>query len=90
MDIEGRIVDWNAEAERVFGWSRDEAVGRPLAETIIPERYRAAHARGLDHYRVTGEGPLLGRRIEIEAVRRDQPEADTDCNISSAAASHGD
>jgi len=84
MDVEGRIVDWNAEAERIFGWTRDEAATRLLAETIIPERYRAAHARGLERYRATGEGPLLGRRVEIEAIRRDGSEFSVELTISPA------
>jgi len=82
MDVEGRIVDWNAEAERIFGWSRDEVTTRLLAETIIPERYRAAHARGLERYLATGEGPLLGQRVEIEAVRRDGSECSVELTIS--------
>jgi PAS domain S-box-containing protein len=82
MDIEGRIVEWNAEAERVFGWPRPEALGRLLADTVIPERYRTAHVRGLERYRATGEGPLLGRRIEIEGLRRDGSEFPVELTIS--------
>jgi endonuclease/exonuclease/phosphatase family metal-dependent hydrolase len=47
MDQEGRIVYWNASAEGVFGFTSAEAVGQMVAETIIPERYRDAHRRGL-------------------------------------------
>jgi PAS domain S-box-containing protein len=70
MDAEGRITDWNSQAEAIFGWSRQEAVGRPLAATIIPPQHRGAHARGLQRYLATGEGPVLNRRIEITAVDR--------------------
>jgi PAS domain S-box-containing protein len=84
MDAYGRIVDWNAEAERVFGWPREEALGRVLSETIVPERYRADHIRGLDRYLATGEGPLLGRRVEIEALRRDGSEFPVELTISPA------
>jgi PAS domain S-box-containing protein len=82
IDLEGRILDWNAEAERVFGWSREEALGRLAADTIVPERHRAAHVRGLEHYRATGEGPLLGRLIEIEALRKDGSEFPVELTIS--------
>jgi PAS domain S-box-containing protein len=82
IDAEGRILEWNDEAQRVFAWTREEVLGRLLTDTIIPERYRPAHAQGLDHYRATGEGPLLGRRIEIEALRRDGSEFPVELTIS--------
>lgn len=70
IDDEGRITEWNRAAEGTFGWERSEAVGRRLADTIVPERYRDAHTKGLARFVATGEGPLLGRRIEIEALHR--------------------
>ena len=70
MDEQGLICDWNPQAERIFGWSRQEALGRPLAETIIPPRFREAHQRGLDKFLKTGDGPILNQRIEISAMRR--------------------
>ncbi len=70
MDREGAIVDWNPQAERIFGWSRREAIGRSLAETIIPEPLRGRHLDGLVQYLHSGEGPVLNRRIEMRAVRR--------------------
>jgi PAS domain S-box-containing protein len=74
IDADGRITDWNRQAELVFGWARDEALGRPLAETVIPERYRADHRRGLARFLATGEGSALGRRLELAALRRDGTE----------------
>src|SRR5206468_12357491 len=71
MDARGRITFWNPQAERLFGWSRDEAMGRVLAELIIPPSLREAHTRGLDHYLDSGEGLLLGRVVEVMALRRD-------------------
>jgi PAS domain S-box-containing protein len=71
MDSEGRIVDWNPRAETTFGWSREEILGRSLAETIIPDRYREAHHRGLSRFLGTGEGPVLNQRFEITALHRD-------------------
>lgn len=67
---EGTIIEWNAQAERTFGWSRAEAIGRLLADMIIPPHYRAAHQNGLQHFWATGEGPLLNKPIELSALHR--------------------
>ncbi len=74
IDTEGRVIDFNAAAERTFGIPRDAIVGQPMAERVIPERFRDAHHRGLHHYLATGEGPVLHRRIEISALREDGSE----------------
>jgi PAS domain S-box-containing protein len=71
MDATGRVTFWNPRAVQIFGWTRREAVGRPLAELIIPPALRAAHMAGLQRFLRTGEGPLLGRRVEVAAVRKD-------------------
>src|SRR6266567_4937985 len=74
MDATGRVREFNPAAERVFGFRRDEVVGKELASLIIPPRLRERHRQGLAHYLKTGEGPLLGRLIEIAALRRDSTE----------------
>jgi PAS domain S-box-containing protein len=74
MDATGRVQEFNPASERVFGFSRSEAVGKELAELIIPPRLRERHRQGLAHYLKTGEGPLIGKLIEIEALRRDGSE----------------
>ena len=71
MDATGRVTFWNPRAEQIFGWSRDEAVGRPVADLIIPPGMRAAHEAGLARYLRTGDGKLLNRRIEMSAMRKD-------------------
>jgi sigma-B regulation protein RsbU (phosphoserine phosphatase) len=71
MDVDGRIVDFNPAAERIFGHARADAVGRLLADVIIPPAQRANHAAGIQAFRRTGHGPILGRRVELEALRSD-------------------
>jgi PAS domain S-box-containing protein len=82
MDSEGIIADWNAKAEATFGWTREEVLGRPLCDTIIPEQHRAAHERGFRHFLKTGEGPVLNKRIEITALHRDGHEFPIDLTVS--------
>jgi PAS domain S-box-containing protein len=71
IDHEGRVVEFNAAAERIFGFPRSTARGTLLANLIIPPRFREAHLKGIKRYLETGEGPALGRRIEISALRAD-------------------
>ena len=74
MDATGHVLEFNPAAERIFGFSREEAIGAELAELIIPPRMREQHRRGLAHFLKTGEGPVIGRRIEIEGLRKDGTE----------------
>jgi PAS domain S-box-containing protein len=82
MDADGFIIDWNRQAEMTFGWSREEVVCRQLHEVIIPPSHRAAHLRGVQQFLATGEGPLLNRRIEVPALRRDGEEFPAELTIS--------
>jgi PAS domain S-box-containing protein len=70
MDRQGKIRSWNAQAESTFGWPRSEAVGRDLADLIVPPQHREAHRAGLGRYLSTGDGPALNKRIEITAMHR--------------------
>src|SRR5437764_14934684 len=74
MDATGCVREFNPASERVFGFTRAEAVGKELADLIITPRLRERHRQGLAHYLKTGQGPLLGRLIEITALRRDGTE----------------
>ena len=74
MDANGRVREFNPAAEKVFGFSRSEAVGQELADLIVPPRMREQHRQGLARYLQTGQGPLLGKRIEIAALRQDKSE----------------
>jgi diguanylate cyclase (GGDEF)-like protein/PAS domain S-box-containing protein len=82
IDSSGAITEWSPQAEVTFGWPKAEVIGRPVEEIIMPERYRAAHRRGLAHYLATGEGQFLNRRIEISALRRDGAEFPIELAIS--------
>lgn len=68
MDAEGRLVDFNVAAETIFGYLRSDAIGRQLAELIIPAQLRQAHAEGLRRYLATGDGPIIGKRVEVSAL----------------------
>ncbi len=70
MDSKGAILDWNAQAESVFGWTAHEALGRMVVETVIPPQHREAHTRGLMKFLATGEGAMLNRRIDITALHK--------------------
>ena len=82
MDAEGIITDWNFQAEEIFGWSRQEAVGRLLSATIIPPQYRETHEQGLRRFLVTGVGPMLNNRVEITGYHRDGHEIPIELAIS--------
>jgi PAS domain S-box-containing protein len=70
-DSKGDIIEWNARAETIFGWTRTEAIGRELADTIIPSPYRDAHRRGMARFVAAGEGVVLNRLVEMTGLRRD-------------------
>ncbi len=74
MDGEGKIVEFNPAAERMFGYAAAAAVGREMAELIIPPALRERHRRGLARYLATGEGAILDRRVELAALRADGTE----------------
>ena len=82
MSADGTIAEWNERSAEMFGWSRREAVGRKLADLIIPERYREAHTSGLRRFLDTGEEGYLGRRIELPALQRSGGEFPVELRIS--------
>jgi PAS domain S-box-containing protein len=86
IDSAGRIVTWNAQAEATFGWTRDEALGRNLAETIIPPPFREAHNAGMRRFHETGEAPVVNQRLELRAVHRSGREFPVELTITSPMA----
>lgn len=89
IDAGGRIIDWNPQAHVVFGWTREEALGRELAETIIPERLRRAHRRGLERFLATGKDSGIGELLEVAALHRDGREFPIELSISPARGAGG-
>jgi diguanylate cyclase (GGDEF)-like protein/PAS domain S-box-containing protein len=89
MDQEGRITAWNPEAEQTFGWPAPEAIGRTVADTIVPPEHREAHRDGLDRFLRTGEGPVLARRLELDAQHRDGHRFPVSLTISSVETTDG-
>ena len=85
MNHEGRIVEFNPAAEATFGRSRKDVVGKEMAEIIIPPALRDAHRRGLANYLETGEGPVLGKRLELVGMRADGSEFPIELAITRVA-----
>lgn len=71
IDRRGIIIVWTPQAEKIFGWKEQEAIGRDLSDTIIPEQFKEMHKNGMRRYLETGEGSVLNRLIEISAVNKE-------------------
>jgi diguanylate cyclase (GGDEF)-like protein/PAS domain S-box-containing protein len=74
IDAQARITDWNQRAQTLFGWSKEEAIGRELDETIVARQHRQAHQHGLARFLETGAEQVMNRRFEMTAVRRNNEE----------------
>ena len=73
-DHRGTITEFNPAAEATFGYRKEDVIGRQMVDLIIPPQHRAAHLKGMERYLATGEAHVLGRRIEITAMRSDRTE----------------
>jgi PAS domain S-box-containing protein len=82
MDPQGIITDWNPQSEALFGWPRQQVVGKPLDETIIPMQAGQPHAAGLRRFLSSGKDRLSSRRIELNALHRDGREFPVELSIS--------
>lgn len=81
MDFEGCITDWNTQAERLFGWSREEALGESLAHLVVPVRYQVAFIEALAQFLSTGEAPFVGQRMRRILVDREGNELPVELKI---------
>ena len=82
MDGTGAIVGMNTAAERMFGYSREEAEGRELASLIIPEEFREQHRRALARQPHDGPSAVIGRRLELEGLRADHTRIPIELSVS--------
>ena len=73
-DASGCVVEFNPAAERTFGYSREQALGRTLAELIVPPALRERHSKAFERFAATGEARLLGQRLELTGMRADGSE----------------
>ena len=71
VDADGVIIDWNVQAEQMFGWPRQEAIGQRFSDVIIPVQHQEAHKQGLRHFLASDEGLMLNRRFEMTGRHRD-------------------
>ncbi len=81
-DANGAILEWNASAQRIFGWSAADVAGRSLGDVIVPERMRAAHNAGMARYREHGRSTVMNRALEMPAVTRSGEEIVVEMTIS--------
>ncbi|MEP6536662.1 MAG: ATP-binding protein [Bryobacteraceae bacterium] len=88
VDAEGRIVLANKEAEKLFGWTRDELAGQPI-EMLLPERFRTRHVIHRSHYSVRPKTRPMGTGLELFALRKDGTECAIDINLSPVSAANG-
>ena len=89
IDTCGKVVDVNAAAERMFGYSRDECCGRELAGLVIPEERRGEHRRALSRQPHDGPSRIIGQRLETEAVRADNTRFPIELSVSRIESSNG-
>jgi len=82
MDDQGGVIEWNPAAERMFGYPREEILGRSLHETLVPQRFRGAYRHAWPHFLQTGEGEAIGRTLELVALRRDGQEFPIELSLS--------
>ncbi|MBI5660309.1 MAG: PAS domain S-box protein [Nitrosomonadales bacterium] len=84
MDNVGRITYWNRAAEKIFGYAAEEAIGRELHTLIVPERFRKDFAEKFPAFTATGEGAVIGKTVELAAIRKNGAEFPVDLSVSAA------
>jgi diguanylate cyclase (GGDEF)-like protein/PAS domain S-box-containing protein len=82
IGADGAISEFNPAAERLFGWTREQVMGRDMAELIVPERLRERHWAGLRRYVESGRPAVIGARLEVSALRADGTEFEVELGIS--------
>ncbi len=82
MDADDRIIIWNPGAETIFGYTQDEVKGKWLHSLIVPSRLHDSALAGLSHFKLTGKGAVIGRTVELPAVRRNGEEFLVELSLS--------
>ncbi|HTZ17263.1 MAG TPA: MASE3 domain-containing protein, partial [Dissulfurispiraceae bacterium] len=83
MDNDGTISFWNKAAEKIFGYSQDETIGKELHTLIVPPEVAREYENGLARFRSTGQGPVIGKTLELSAVRKDGTRFPIELSIAS-------
>lgn len=83
IDHDGKVIEFNPQAEKTFGYNRDNVIGRRIDELIIPRALRARHREALTRYVTTGTASLVGKRVELTAMRRDGSEFPVELSLTS-------
>ena len=82
MDTNGDVTFWNPGATKVFGYTKDEIIGKNLHNIIVPKRFHEAHLKGLAKFRETGEGDIIGKTREVTGLKKDGTEIPIELSIS--------
>ncbi len=91
IDRKGRVIDFNGAAERIFGFTRDEAIGADMGALVVPDHLRAAHDAGMRRYRTKGEKRFTGRGLrQMEARRKDGTVFPVELSVSTAKSADGE
>lgn len=89
IDIDDGVVEFNPSAERIFGFSRQEVIGKPMAEMIMPKRFRAPHRIGIKRYLESGYAEVFGKRLELVALRKSGEEFPIEMSVTPVHSSNG-
>jgi PAS domain S-box-containing protein len=83
MNSRGKISYWNEAAERIFGYTKEEAIDRDLHRLLVPKKYLEAFTKGFEGFKETGQGSVIGKTIEMLALRKDGTEFSVELSLSS-------
>jgi len=82
LDNDGKISYWNEAAEKIFGYSKEEAIGKEYHIFLVPQRYHEAYKKGFDRFKATGQGPVIDKTLELMAIKKDGAEIPIELSVS--------
>jgi len=82
IDNDGKIIFWNESAKRIFGYDSNEVLQKEMHTLLIPKRYQKKYLRGFNKFKLTGEGPVIGKTLELSAIRKNNVEFPAEISIS--------